>query len=92
MATTSVNQVTPNSANISNLVFATSTCAARVVTSAASALMLTFSDAKGFGPTGSQGIIQAASTTAVYDGGLYGCGAVRIYSFSTSSITVMETQ
>jgi len=92
VATSSQATVTPNSANMNNHVFATSTCVARIVSSVASPLMLTFSDATGFGPTALLGVVQAASTTVVYDSGQYGCNAVRIYSFATSTITVMESR
>jgi hypothetical protein len=88
IATTSVPAVTTTAA----LVFATSSCAARVITTTASPIMIGFSDVQGFVPTGVQGHLQAASTTVSYDSGLYGCGAVRIYSFVAQSITVSESR
>jgi hypothetical protein len=55
--------------------------------------MLTFNDYAGQTPTGAFGHLQAASTTVVYDSGLYGCGAVKIYGFDANSvITVTETR
>lgn len=73
-------------------IFATSTCAARVVTTSAQPIMMTFSDYSGQTPTGSFGHLQAASTTVVYDSGQYGCGLYKIYSFGTQLITVSETR
>lgn len=89
VATTSSPAVTSTAA----LVFATSTCAARVIsTTGASGIMIGFSDAQGFVPTGSIGHWQAASTTIAYDSGQYGCGAVRIYSGINQTLTVMESR
>lgn len=73
--------------------FATSTsCAARVITTYASPVMLTFSDYAGQTPTGLFGHLQAASTTVAYDSGVYGCGLVKAYSFTSQTITVTETR
>lgn len=71
---------------------ATSTCAARTITTSASAIMLTFSDYAGQTPTGSFGHLQAASTTATYDSGQIGCGLMKGYSFTTQVITVTEAR
>lgn len=74
-------------------VFATSTCAARIVTTVEKPIMITFTDKKGDSPTAIHGHYQAASTTIAYDGGLYGCDAWKIYGHdATSIITVTETQ
>jgi hypothetical protein len=43
-------------------------------------------------PTALIGHLQAASTTVSYDSGIYGCNAVRIYSFASSIITVSESR
>lgn len=75
-----------------SLVFATSSCAARIITTVASPIMITFSDNQGKVPSGIFGHLQPASTTVVYDSGQYGCGAVRIYSFVSSAITVSESR
>jgi hypothetical protein len=72
--------------------FATSTCATRIITTSASPIMITFSDFQGDVPTGSFGHLQAASTTVAYDSGQYGCNAVRIYSFTSQSVTLTETR
>lgn len=89
VATTSNPTVT----STAGLVFATSTqCSARVITTYASPIMVTFSDVQGKVPTGTFGHLQAASTTVAYDSGIYGCETVRIYSFTSQAITVTETQ
>lgn len=77
------------------LVFATSTnqsCAARIITTYASPIMLTFSQNQGKIPTGTFGHLQPASTTVAYDSGQYGCNAVYIYSFVSQAITVSESR
>lgn len=74
------------------LLVATSTCDARIITSRAQPLMLTFSDYNGATPTAQFGHLQAASTTVTYDSGVYGCGAVKVYAYGTDSITVTETR
>lgn len=89
MATTSNPAVT----STASLVFATTTaCSARVITTYASPVMITFSQVQGSIPTATFGHLQAASTTVAYDSGLYGCGAVEIYSFTNQSITVSESR
>ena len=88
VATTSANAV----GTTATMLFATSTCSARIVTTAASPVMLTFSDYANQTPTGSFGHLQAASTTVSYDGGVYGCGKVKAYAFVASTITLTETR
>lgn len=88
IATTSNPTVTSTAV----LVFATSSCAARTISTSASPIMITFSDNQGKVPTGSFGTLQAASTTVTYDSGQFGCGAVKIYSFTSQVITVAEAR
>lgn len=88
VATTSVFAVSATP----SLVFATSTCGARVISTTASPIMIGFSDNQGFVPSAITGMLQAASTTVTYSNGSFGCGAVRVYSFVTGSITVMESR
>lgn len=88
IATTSTNTITTSQ----QLVFATSTCGSRIVSTGASAVMIGFSDRQGFLPTGVVGHLQGASTTVAYDAGLYGCGAMRIYSYASQLVTVSETR
>lgn len=89
IATTSNPTVTSSA----SLVFATSSCSARVVTTYASPVMITFGDVAGNGgPTATFGHLQAASTTAIYSSNQVGCGALRIYSFTSQAITVSEAR
>lgn len=74
------------------LAIATSSCSARIISTTASPIMIGFTDAQGFVPSGVQGFLQAASTTVAYDSGQYGCGAVRIYSYVSGSITVSDSR
>jgi hypothetical protein len=66
---------------------ATTSCSARIITTTASPIMLTFSDYNGQTPTFQLGHLQAASTTVVYDSGQWGCGLVKAYAFNTGTIT-----
>lgn len=88
IGTTSVAAVT----STASMLFASSTCDARIISTQGSAVMLTFSDYNGARPTASFGHVQAASTTVAYDSGLYGCGAVYAYSFSNQNLTVSEAR
>ena len=74
------------------VLFATSTCASRVITSRASPLMLTFSDYNNASPSATFGHLQSASTTVTYDSGEYGCGLVKVYPYTTDTITVTEAR
>lgn len=76
----------------STLVFATSTCSARVIAASSSPLMISFSDIQGQIPSVLTGIQQLASTTVLYDSERYGCGAVRIWSKTADIIGVMESR
>lgn len=88
IATTSPMAVTTTP----SLVMATSSCSARIITTTASPIMIGFSDIQGFLPSGTQGHLQAASSTVAYDSGQYGCGAVRVYSFVAGQITISESR
>ncbi len=73
------------------LVFATSSCLARIVTTGSSTVMMSFSD-NGFNPTGTQGHLQLGSTTVAYDASVYGCGSVRMFGFQGGTVSVSETR
>ena len=80
-------------ANSAVAIAATSSCAARIITTSGQAVMLTFSSRSGqAAPTGSYGHIQAASTTVAYDSGLYGCDLLRAYSFGAQALTISESR
>ena len=90
VATSSFQAVTAGSARI---LFATSTsCAARIVSTQAGAIKLTFSDLTGQRPTGVSGHQQNASTTVAYPAEDYGCNAVWVYPYGTDTLTVTETR
>lgn len=75
------------------LVFPTSTnCAARIITTASSTAMISFSDKQSLVPSPTAGHYQAGSTTVAYDSGIFGCDAVRIYSFTAQQITIQESR
>lgn len=89
IATTSVAAVT----GTASTVFATSSaCAARMITTQGSEIRVTFSDYAGQSPTATFGHNQPASTTVAYDGGIYGCGLVKVFSYSNQTLTVSETR
>lgn len=88
VATTS--QMTVNT-TASRVLATTTACSSRIISTVASPITISFSDRNGFVPSGLVGHVQAASTTVAYDSGLYGCDAMRIYSFSATDITVTQT-
>ena len=72
------------------LVASSTNCSSRVITTGANAINLSFSDIQGDRLTGFNGHWQAASTTVSYDGGLYGCGLIRVRGDGTSLITISQ--
>ena len=89
VATSSVFAI---AARTSSSLFATSSCAARIIQTGISPIMLTFSNYAGQSPTGTFGVLQAASTTVVYDSGQYGCGLVKGFSDVAQSLTLTESR
>lgn len=89
VATSTLTYAIGTSANVA---FATSTCAARIITTTTGAVMLTFTD--GQTPTAVTGHLQLASTTVAYDGGQYGCGEVNVISATgaTSNISLTDVR
>jgi len=87
IATSSNPLVVPNTAIV---LISTSTCNARIISTATTTLMLTFTDKDT--PTGTFGTLQAASTTVVYDSGQYGCGQIRGMSNSGGYVTVIDVR
>lgn len=91
-ATVATSSSVTLAAQTATAVIASSTCATRIITTAASGVMLLFTDTKGNTLTGSFGTaLQAASTTTAYDSGQYGCGLVRAFSYGAQVITVSES-
>lgn len=72
--------------------FATSSCSARIITTAGAPITVTFSDKVGQTPTATFGILQGSSTSVVYDSGQFGCGLIKVLSASAQILTVIETQ
>lgn len=92
-ATVATSSQATTAANAALTLVATSTnCVARVISTRASAVMLTFSDYAGQTPTGTFGHLQTASSTVVYDSSIYGCGLIKVYSYTADTITVTETR
>jgi len=88
VATSSVNTVGTTPV----LMFATSTCATRIISTSASPIMLTFTDRVGLVPTGIIGFLQAASTTVAYPSNQFGCNAVKAYSYVSGTVNVAESR
>lgn len=106
VATSSTLRIAANNLR-GQLLFSTSTnCSARIITTGTSSIFLDFGFSGGNlaadpHATTSElsGIFQAASTTVVYDGGLYGCDPVKLNASDNaltgaigSVIHIMETQ
>lgn len=92
-ATVSTSSSAAIGAGTVTLLAATSSnCAARVVSTGGSAALMTFSDNQGLQPTGVYGVFQPASTTVAYDSGLYGCNAIRIFSYTAQPVSITETR
>lgn len=75
----------------STQLYATSTCASRIIGQASSSLRAVFQDNAVF-PSGTFGHIHSGSTSVAYDSGIYGCGLWRIYNPSDSEVTFTITE
>ena len=77
-----------------HLLFPTSTpsCVARVITTQGDALKITFFDVDLAVPSHAIGHVLAASSTATFDSTVYGCGALRAYSYGVQTVTLTETR
>lgn len=88
------------SAVVKTQIFAgNSQCKSRIVTTdGTSAIRISFKDIPGAGNVGSTtvgatvGHLQLASTTVVYDSGIYGCGTWNAWAWASTSLTLTETQ
>lgn len=71
-------------------------CDARVITTASSPIFISFGETGVPGDISSTtlnnavGHLQLASTTVVYDSGLYGCAQWYVYGLASSTITISE--
>ena len=75
--------------NTVSVLAATSSCMARIVSTASTTLMLTFGDQV---PSATFGHWQGASTTVAYDASVYGCGTMKAFSFHNGLISITETR
>jgi hypothetical protein len=76
-----------------------SQCKSRIIsTDGTSAIRISFKDIPGAGNVGSTtigagiGTIQLASTTVEYNSGIYGCGTWNAWAYTSTTITLTETQ
>ena len=85
ISTSSTRTVGP--ASNGTLIFtANDSCHSRVI-SVYKEVTLSFASTT-FMPTATIGHIQSASTTVAYDSGIYGCGEVWAYSFSSTTVSL----
>lgn len=81
--------ITVGSSNAITLFSRNDGCTARIITTYASPIMITFATSTDLSstvkPTGTFGHLQAASTTVSYDSGMYGCGVWQAYGFGAST-------
>lgn len=85
VATSTLMSVGPG--NATTVLPVASNCTGRAISTVAQPIMISFSSS--LVPNGSQGHLQAASTTVFYNNGDYGCGAISVFGFTAStSITV----
>lgn len=94
VATTS--SIAVGTSTLSTTLFVPSTCSARIITTVAQPIMLSFSAISSTTITQTVGHLQGASTTVAYDSGIYGCGRVNAvgitYSASLASSTIFLTE
>lgn len=68
-------------------------CASRIVSTVGQPVMISFSSVSSTSLSQTAGFLQAASTSIVYDSGLYGCGYMTIRGLNASTtITEAETR
>ena len=92
--------VGPSLNGITVLIHSSQNCAARVITTNTNRIVLRFSSSTPSNgvatatPTVSDksfNVLQAASTTVAYDGGIYGCSGISAYGFdATNTVYFME--
>lgn len=84
----STSRIVVTAGTVIEPVATSTTCSSRVVATASTSVMIHIGDAV---PTATLGYWEGASSTSAFDGGIYGCGALKVYPFSTGAITVTET-
>lgn len=68
-------------------------CTSRVISTVGSAIMLSFNTSSSTATStvsGTQGVVQAASTTVAYDSEIYGCGVVAGLGFASTTISIIQ--
>lgn len=78
-------------------VLSSDNCSARIISTVGTPIQLLMAD-----PTngdlssttlnGKNGLVQAASTTVIYDSGVFGCGKIIGYAAASTTITVIDTR
>lgn len=81
IATSSTKSVGPQA--VTTLFTSNIVCTSRIISTVSQPIMLSFDP--NITPTATRGHLQAASTTEMYDAGLYGCGAVTVYGHNAST-------
>lgn len=74
------------------VLFASSTCVARIVTTSTSSIRIKFSDHADFTLGTNIGHFQGASTTVSYDSGIYGCGLWTARNLGDIGMTTTVTE
>lgn len=97
VATSGPISFTAAQGNLGIILFATSTCASRVISTGSTSIMFTLTDkaTSSLGNVGIGGIYgheQLGSTTIAYDSGLYGCGMWKLKTGNAGSIHITETK
>lgn len=82
-ATTTTKIVGPG---VTTVVTARDTCASRVISTRNGAVLLSFDE--NTAPSATRGHLQSASTSIAYDSELYGCGPIRAFGYSSTTITL----
>ena len=82
------------SATVTTLVATSTNCAARIITTVAQPIRLSFGSPQQpiLEPSGTLGHLQAASTTVTYDGGIWGCGLIRVFGYGNATLTISVTE
>ena len=70
----------------------TTACIARTIGVVGSDINIIFTDDEGVTPTRVVGLLQLASTTAVYENTIYPCGQITIFPFSIGTLDIIETK
>ena len=88
-ATASTTAFTLAKASEESIIATSTNCSARIISTGQDGdLHLTFRD--GDTPTATAGVLQTASTTAIYENDVFGCGMIRAFSSEIDTISIMN--